>query len=78
MERISGRLQTSVPLHSQLRSYDRQTDTNGSPERVSQFYTDNLNELDVLRRASIVNSIYGGRKLVVESSQGATRMRGDT
>ncbi|KAF8511321.1 hypothetical protein JB92DRAFT_2791401 [Gautieria morchelliformis] len=55
-----------------------QTDTNGSPERLSQFYVDNINELDVLRRASIVNSIYGGRKLVVESNQGATRVRGDT
>ena len=61
-----------------LYSFDLQTEANASPERISQFYNTNVEELDVFRRQSIINSIYGGRKLVVESKQGATRMRGDT
>ncbi|KAF8510518.1 hypothetical protein BU17DRAFT_55308 [Hysterangium stoloniferum] len=55
-----------------------QAETHPSPERVQQFYRDNLNDLAALQRSSVVNSIYGGRKLVVESKQGATRLRGDT
>ncbi|EJD51870.1 hypothetical protein AURDEDRAFT_55999 [Auricularia subglabra TFB-10046 SS5] len=36
------------------------------PERVQAFYDNGLHELLVLRRAAIVNSLYGGRRLVVE------------
>ncbi|KIJ25293.1 hypothetical protein M422DRAFT_178505 [Sphaerobolus stellatus SS14] len=51
--------------------------SNPSPERVSDFYKANLEELDILRRSAVVNSIYGGRKLVVESNQGVKRLRSD-
>ncbi|KAF8583464.1 hypothetical protein K439DRAFT_1412101 [Ramaria rubella] len=56
----------------------RSFQADASPERLSQFYHENVKELNVLRRASVVNSIYGGRKLVVESNRGASRLRGDT
>ncbi|KAH7106815.1 hypothetical protein BKA62DRAFT_611657 [Auriculariales sp. MPI-PUGE-AT-0066] len=35
-------------------------------ESVKTFYETARQELDVLRRSAIVNSIYGGRRLVVE------------
>ena len=35
-------------------------------ERVKAFYENGRQELDVLRRSAIVNSLYGGRKLVIE------------
>lgn len=36
------------------------------PTRITQLYTEGLEELDVLKRAAIVNRLYEGPKLVVE------------
>lgn len=49
---------------SQATAWQQESD----PERVKTFYDNGLRELEVLRRAAIVNSLYGGRKLVVERS----------
>jgi hypothetical protein len=52
--------------------------------KLNAFTEEAQKELAVLQRAAVVNSMFGGRKLVVEpegqDSQGAgeTRLRGDT
>ena len=38
-----------------------------SPERLQTFYDETRKELEVLKRAAVINQLYGGRKLVVET-----------
>ena len=38
-----------------------------SPERLQAFYDETNKELEVLKRAAVINQLYGGRKLVVET-----------
>ena len=38
-----------------------------SPERLQAFYNETRKELEVLKRAAVINQLYGGRKLVVET-----------
>ena len=49
--------------------------------KLTALYTDAVKELAVLRRSAIVNQLYGGWRLAVESeseSNGDIRERGDT
>jgi len=39
-----------------------------NPEKLSSFYRTAVEELAVLKRSAIVNSLYGGRKLVIEKA----------
>jgi len=45
------------------------------PTKLSSFYHTALEDLAVLKRSAIVNSVYGGRKLVVEKDK-IERIRG--
>ncbi|KZS96969.1 hypothetical protein SISNIDRAFT_406593 [Sistotremastrum niveocremeum HHB9708] len=47
------------------------------PDKLTRFYDEASKELEVLRRAALINGMYGGQKLVVER-EGAVRLRGDT
>ncbi|KAI0701832.1 hypothetical protein BC835DRAFT_1322466 [Cytidiella melzeri] len=49
------------------------------PAKLSAFYNERVKELSVIKRSAIVNSLYGGRKLVIEHNKPeATMERGDT
>ncbi|KAF9781310.1 hypothetical protein BJ322DRAFT_269372 [Thelephora terrestris] len=39
------------------------------PAKLTSFYRTTVEELSVLKRSAIVNSLYGGRKLVVEKDK---------
>lgn len=39
------------------------------PTKLKEFYEDAKKELDVLKRAALINQMYGGRKLVVETGE---------
>lgn len=39
------------------------------PAKLSAFYNERVKELSVLKRGAIVNSLYGGWKLVVEKEK---------
>ncbi|KAI0791529.1 hypothetical protein BC629DRAFT_1593132 [Irpex lacteus] len=47
---------------SQWREIQDEKDT----AKLSAFYNERVQELAVIKRSAIVNSLYGGRKLVVE------------
>ncbi|KZV95996.1 hypothetical protein EXIGLDRAFT_765688 [Exidia glandulosa HHB12029] len=62
------------------RSTFRQLQNESDAERIKAFYDNGLRELEVLRRSAIVNSLYGGRRLVVERSDAEEKIeleRGD-
>jgi len=40
---------------------------NQSPKSLQAFYDETRKELEVLERAAVINQLYGGRKLVVET-----------
>ncbi|KZT60007.1 hypothetical protein CALCODRAFT_492997 [Calocera cornea HHB12733] len=40
-----------------------------NPAKVSELYQDGMKELEVLRRAAVVNRLYEGPKLVVEKER---------
>ncbi|KZT08162.1 uncharacterized protein LAESUDRAFT_649885 [Laetiporus sulphureus 93-53] len=46
------------------------------PGKLSAFYNDKVKELEVLKRSAIVNQLYGGWRLVVET-QNSERERSD-
>jgi len=54
------------------------------PVKVQAFTEEARKDLTVLQRAAVLNSMYGGQKLVIESTgedsqgEGQTRLRGDT
>ena len=52
---------------TQFQKVESETD----PQRLQAFYDERTKELEVLKRAAVVNSMYGGRKLVVETPEGA-------
>ena len=39
------------------------------PAKISAFYNERAKELAIMKRSAIVNQLYGGWKLVVESEQ---------
>lgn len=54
---------------------DRELQNESDPAKLSTFYQTALEDLAVLRRSAVVNSLYGGRKLVVEKDK-IERIRG--
>ncbi|KAI0342537.1 hypothetical protein BDW22DRAFT_1395573 [Trametopsis cervina] len=57
----------------------REIQEESDPAKLSAFYNDRVKELAVIKRSAIVNSLYGGWKLVVEEKRPeATLERGDT
>jgi hypothetical protein len=49
--------------------------TEKDPEKVQAMYADAVKELAVIQRSSIVNQLYGGRKLVVEDQRSPDSIR---
>lgn len=48
------------------------------PAKLSAFYNDRIKELAVIKRSAIVNSLYGGWRLVVEEKPEETLERSDS
>jgi hypothetical protein len=48
---------------------DRTSQNESDPAKLSSFYQTAVEDLAVLKRSAIVNSVYGGRKLVVEKDK---------
>ena len=48
---------------------DRSLQNESDPAKLTSFYHTSVEELAVLKRSAIVNSVYGGRKLVVEKDK---------
>ncbi|KAI0318213.1 hypothetical protein OF83DRAFT_1057234 [Amylostereum chailletii] len=59
------------------RSNFREIQAEGDPVMLSSMYNEAVKELAVLKRSAIVNQLYGGWKLAVET-QKPKRVRGDT
>ncbi|PVF98718.1 hypothetical protein CPB86DRAFT_774727 [Serendipita vermifera] len=53
------------------RTYDkfRTVETEQDPTKLNNFMEEMKGELEVLKRAAVINQMYGGRKLVVENSE---------
>ena len=51
---------------SYLSAYARCYQDENDPAKLSSFYNERVKELAVIKRSAIVNSLYGGWKLVVE------------
>jgi len=62
------------------RSTFRQIQEEKDPGKLAEFYKTGVKDLEVLRRSAVVNSLYGGRRLVVERSEAEDKVeftRGD-
>lgn len=66
----------SVPEGPPLPPLTGTLQSESDPAKLSSFYHTAVEELAVLKRSAIVNSLYGGRKLVVEKDK-IERIRDD-
>jgi hypothetical protein len=68
-------IQVRVQFHQkglsahQVSTHDRPLQNESDPAKLTSFYRTTVEELSVLKRSAIVNSLYGGRKLVVEKDK---------
>jgi LYR motif-containing protein 4 len=55
------------------RTYDkfRTVEAEQDPTKLNNFMEEMKSELEVLKRAAVINQMYGGRKLVVETNEEA-------
>lgn len=47
----------------------RAANTEQDPAKLKEFMDEKSKELEVLKRSAIINQMYGGRKLVVETPE---------